>query len=494
MRAILRCLAIVIAVPLAIVMVGFGLLQTCPGQDWLAGAIARAVSSPGFSLAIQGLRGTVPFHLTAARIDVGDKSGVWLTLSDVALDLAPADLLGGKLHVRSLAIAELDMRRASSGSSAPLSDYLQVPHLPIAVMLDRLTITRLSLAPPVLGEKVVATVAGSAEVERGTARAVLDLRRTDGFSGNIALQMTLAETKPVLDLRLTANEPTGVLIDRWLQRTDRLPLTLSLDGKGPVADWHGRLTVAAGAAGRVDADITLGVGSRTVLGISGKAVLAALLPADLASVVGDQATYSLRAEFGERIVVGRLAIDVAAGTIAGDATFDRSDAAVAAHLRADVPELAPFSGIMGAPLHGSATLSVAVNGSQNHPMATAALSGAGIGVSGSGAERVEVHASATPTGPLDSAATRIAVAANGRIEGLALPKEAALITGLGRGIDWSLAANIERAVTTIDLTRFSARGAGIDLTASGHFSAAGQTIAGQVDFAGSATAMRLSTH
>ena len=101
-----------------------------------------------------------------------------------------------------------------------------------------------------------------------------------------------------------------------------------------------------------------------------------------------------------------------------------------------------------------------------------------------------MHVSATPTGPLDNAATRIAVAANGRIEGLALPERAALMTGLGRGIDWSLAADTDRDVTTVDLTRFAARSGGIDLTGSGRLATAGQTIAGQVDFAGSASGMR----
>ncbi len=490
MRAAARWLAIAIAVPLALVLAAFGLLQTRIGQDWLAAAIARAASSPGFSLTIEGLRGTVPLRMTAARIEVGDDKGMWLTLRNVALDLAPAALLTGKVHVRSLDIADVDMRRSSSPrSSEPLSQSLRVPHLPVAVVLDRLTITRLTLMPAVLGEKVVATIKGSAAVESGTARADLDLHRTDGFPGNIAVQMALTGSNPVLDLQIKAEDPTGVLLDHWAGRTDRLPLALALDGKGPVADWHGQLAASAGAVARVDAEITLGVGSQTVLGISGIAALAALLPADLASAVGDRATFSLHTEFG-RPIASRLAIGIAAGTLAADSSFDRSDGAIAAHLRADVPNLALLSGVARTPLHGSATLDVGITGRQNRPVAKADLSATGIGVSGSEAERVEVHVSATPTGPLDNAATRIAVAANGRIEGLALPERAALMTGLGRGIDWSLAADTDRDVTTVDLTRFAARSGGIDLTGSGRLATAGQTIAGQVDFAGSASGMR----
>ncbi len=64
------------------------------------------------------------------------------------------------------------------------------------------------------------------------------------------------------------------------------------------------------------------------------------------------------------------------------------------------------------------------------------------------------------------------------------------MTGLGRGIDWSLAADTDRELTTVDLTRLSARGGGIDLTGSGRLATAGQTVAGHVDFAGSASGMR----
>ena len=193
---------------------------------------------------------------------LADAGGVYLTLHDIGLEIAPADLLAGRLHIRSLTVAEIDMARPSiGGRRAPLSEYLRVPHLPLALVLDRLAIARLALAPAVLGESVVATIAGSAEIRRGAARAALDLHRIDGVPGKLALRMSLTGTNPVLSLRLHASEPTGILLDRWLGRTDRLPLTLSLDGRGPVADWHGRLTASAGADARLDADVALEVGS-----------------------------------------------------------------------------------------------------------------------------------------------------------------------------------------------------------------------------------------
>ena len=490
MRAVFRWLAIAVAVPIFLMLALFGLVQTRLGQDWLAGAIEWAVSSPGFSLAIDGLRGAVPFHMTAARIEIGDGAGIWMTLRGVVLDLAPADLLNGKLHVRSLKLAELDMARPSSGSSAPLSNYLRVPRLPVDVVLDRLTITRVSLAPAVLGQSVVATIAGSAKVEHGTARATLDLHRTDGSPGGIALQMSLTGTTPALRVGLKANEPTGMLLDRLLRRTDHLPLALSLDGEGPLTDWRGGLTIAAGGLARLDADLALAVGSQTVVDVSGKAALAALLPPAVAPAVGDRVAFSGHAAFGERAVVDRLAIETASGTIAGDAAFGGTDGAIAAHLRADVPDLTPLSGVAGAALRGAATLSAEVTGNESRPALTTDLSGTGIRISGSGAEHLETDLSASLSGPSDDPRTRIAVSAKGRIDGLVLPEAVALMPEIGRGIGWSLAATTDRDVATVDLTRFSAQGGGLDLTGSGHLETVGQILAGHLDFAGSASGLR----
>ncbi|HEV7996043.1 MAG TPA: translocation/assembly module TamB domain-containing protein [Stellaceae bacterium] len=490
MRAVARWLAIALAVPILLALVGFGLLQTRAAQAWLAAVIARSASKPDFVVSIAGLRGFLPFHVNIDRIAIADAGGVYLTLHGVDLDLAPADLIAGALHIRGLEIAEIDMARPSTAASAPLSEYLQVPHIPLTLVLDRLVIARLALAPPVLGESVVATLAGNGEIRGGAARAALDLDRTDGVPGKLALLMSLTGTHPVLSLRLHADEPTGILLDRWLGRTDRPALTLSFDGRGPLADWHGRLTASAGALARLDANVALEVGSATVLGLSGKAAVAPLLPADLASPVGAQAGFSLRVRFGRRIVVKRLSLDLAAGTLSGDAAFGGPNRAIAAHLRANFPRLAVLSGIAGAPLEGAASLNIGVTGSQDHPVVTADLTAAGIAAAGSAAKRVAVHVAARPTGSLADAATRIAVAANGRIEGLAVARAGAMAQRLGRRIDWSLAASADRAARAIELSQLKAQDGGLAVAGSGRLAIAGSATYGEVDFTGSAVGMR----
>jgi len=352
--------------------------------------------------------------------------------------------------------------------------------LPVSVVLDRLSIGRLALAPPVLGETVVATVAGSAHLAAETAHVALDLHRTDGTAGNIALALDVAGSTPVLNLQLDASEPTGVLLDRLLGRTDRPPLALTLNGTGPLVDWHGRVSASAGSLARFDADVTLAVTTETILGLSGTAALAPLVPAEFVPLLGDGLALSLRATFGDRIVVDPLSIKVVAGTVSGDATFGGAKKDVEAHLRADMPELSPLGALLGTNLAGSASLTAEVTGTENRPALTLNLSGAGIRVDASGAEHVEAHVSTTPTGVLDNPDVRIEFAATGRIEDLVMPEGVAVPPELGRDIDWSLAGNTARDGSAVDLTRLSAEGAGLALSGAGQLSEGGRAVEGQL--------------
>jgi len=478
---VLRWLGAALGLLIVVLLAGFGLLQTQAGKTWLVHTIAQTISDPDFTVAIEGPSGIVPFRLKVDRIEIGDRDGVYLTLRDFSLDISAADLLAGRMHIRSLSFAEIDMARlTTAGSTTPFIDYLKVPHLPFGVVLDRLSIGRLALAPPVLGESVVATVLGSAQVAGETAHVALDLHRTDGTAGNIALALDLAGSTPVLNLQLDASEPTGVLLNRLLGRTDRPPLALSLNGSGPLADWRGRVSASAGTLARFDADLTLAITKGTVLGLSGTVALAPLVPAEFAPLFGNRVALSLRATFGDRIVVDTLSIAAAAATVSGNGAFGGHNKDVEAHLRANMLELSPLVALLGTNLAGSASLTASVTGTEGRPALMLNLSGAEIRLGASGAERVEAELSATPTDVLDNPDTRIEFTAKGRIEGLVTPEGVAVPPELGRDIDWSLAGNAARDGSSVDLTSLSAEGTGLALAGAGQLSEGGRTVEGQL--------------
>ncbi|MBV8335997.1 MAG: hypothetical protein JO358_11300, partial [Alphaproteobacteria bacterium] len=345
---ILRWIGVALGLLIFAILGGFGLLQTRAGQAWLTRTIERTISSPDFTVAVAGLHGTVPFNVKVDRIEIGDRDGIYLTVHDTGLEISAADLLAKRLHIRSLSFAEIDMARSSTApSTTPWIEYLKVPHVPIGVVLDRLSIDRLVLAPRVLGESFAATVTGNARLAGETAQVALDLHRTDNFTGNVGLAMDLAGDPPVLSLSVDGNEPTGVLADRLLGRSDHASLAVSVNGTGPLADWHGRVTASAGTLAQINADVTLAVKDRTIFGLTGTAALAPLLPPDFGPLIGNQLKISLHGNSGERIVLDAVSIEIAAGTLSGDASFGGAEQAVAAHLQANVPDLSAIAGFVG---------------------------------------------------------------------------------------------------------------------------------------------------
>ena len=223
---------------------GFGLLQTPIGRDWFARIAIGAISGPGSSVSIEGLDGLLPFHMTATRIAISDDRGVSLALRNVAFDLSPGALVAGRVRVRTLTAATLDVARWPTASPdtappLPLSERLRLPRLPVPVAIDRLAVDRLTLNAAIIRDPVEASLDGYASLDGQSMQAALDLDRIDGNPGSLALRFGLSGNPAALTLRLTAEEPTGALFDHVLHRDgERLPLSLSLTGDAPLAAWR----------------------------------------------------------------------------------------------------------------------------------------------------------------------------------------------------------------------------------------------------------------
>jgi autotransporter translocation and assembly factor TamB len=95
---LLRRLLTGIAVLVAVLVALLGVLRTEAGSGLVAQLAMQAV--PG--LRLEGLRLNLPWGLAVARLELADAEGVWLTLEDAVLALAPGELLRGDSHRVSL--------------------------------------------------------------------------------------------------------------------------------------------------------------------------------------------------------------------------------------------------------------------------------------------------------------------------------------------------------------------------------------------------------
>ena len=242
-----------------------GCLQTQLGKAWLARDDRAGAERSRFHRRDRAASaGFVPFRMTVERIEIGDRDGTYLTLRDVGLDISAAALLAGTAHIRSLTIAEIDMARSSHRA---IDDA--VHRIPQGSASSRRRRSRPAVDRPA-GARSPGLGRKPRRDGRGKRRAGGRRRRMSrsictaptALPGISCWRWSLPEHTPVLSLRLDAAEPTGVLLDRLLGRTDRLPLALSVNGTGPLADWHGRVSASAGTLARFDADVTLAVSGR----------------------------------------------------------------------------------------------------------------------------------------------------------------------------------------------------------------------------------------
>ena len=486
MAKALRRISLVLMVAIGLVFAAFALLQSRPGKDFLASPIAHAISNWRFTWSIDGLGGAVPLGMTAKRISVTDDEGTWLVLRNVALDIDPASLFSDNLRLRLVHVGAWDQARPPSGHPPPLPVLLRLLRLPFGMTIDRLVIDRVNLARPLLGAPVVATITGRVAFRGPVRGADLDIHRVDGSPGNIALQLTIDGDAPRLGIKLRASDPTGLIDDRFLHRIDHLPLALSLDGDGPVSDWHARIAASAGSQARLEAAAAVVTTSTTTLDLSAHAAVASLLPTPVASVVGNDAGLSLRARFGEPITIEHLSLTAAAGTVGGYGAFDNPANTIAANLRADLPDLTKFSAIVRRPLAGSAAVTAVVSGSRRQPAAEAHVTASSLAIGGARAQAATAHVSAAPTGSLADPHTRIAVDIGGRLLGLDLAQSGAIARQLGEAVEWSVKGAFDPNADAADLAAFRLSSGGIELTGSGRVAAGANGFIGGVDLTGSA--------
>lgn len=279
---------------------GFLWLNGTQGRQWLASTIEGAAASPDLRLRLGAIEGSLPFDFSIARLEVADSQGSWLILDRVRVALSPGALLARRVEIDALEAARIEVARAPVATQPaepePAADpsATLLPNLPVGLSLNRLAIAEIRLGAPLLGEAATLRVGGSARLAPGgrAAESHLTVDRIDERPGNAALDLSFDPRNNRLDLALKAAEPAGGMIARALALPGLPPVTLSLDGSGPLADWKGRLIAEAAGTGRVTADaavqataeghaVTLQAGgdvARLIAGLAGEPVTGLIGP------------------------------------------------------------------------------------------------------------------------------------------------------------------------------------------------------------------------
>ncbi|MBV9654648.1 MAG: translocation/assembly module TamB domain-containing protein [Acetobacteraceae bacterium] len=200
----------------------------------------------GGTVAIDGLSGRVPDRLRAARIEVRDKDGAWLTIEQLSLDWHPLRLLSKTADLSLLSAAHVDLARlpvsepaaqAQPSSSSGFS-------LPVTVELGRLQVARLDLGRPVAGEAAAFAADGHGRlVSLDEGAVALALRRLDG-EGSYELNGRLDPASVAATLK--AREPAHGFVGTLAALPDLGPLSIDATLDGPRDAVATTLAVDAG--------------------------------------------------------------------------------------------------------------------------------------------------------------------------------------------------------------------------------------------------------
>ena len=203
---------------------------------------------------IDGFQGALSSQATLDQLTVADSEGVWLTLSDVALDWNRGALLRGQVDVSSLSAAEIILARPPlPGNALPSAEAepFSLPELPVGISLGALTVQRLELGADFVGQPLTLEIAGSAMLGGGEADFDLKASRLDQTAGVFDLSGGFEnETRRlIIDLKLE-EDPDGIIAN-LIGLQGAPSVGMSLAGDAPLEDFAADLTIATEGVDRI---------------------------------------------------------------------------------------------------------------------------------------------------------------------------------------------------------------------------------------------------
>ncbi|GIK99414.1 MAG: translocation/assembly module TamB [Alphaproteobacteria bacterium] len=466
-----------------IVVAALLLLQTAPAKTWLAATLSDVASeASGMTVSIGRIDGAVPTDFTLTSLRLADAEGVWLEAEDLALDWRAVALLGGRVEIDRLAARQVTVHRAPAGAAPELPEdeaappfRLEIPRLPVALVLRDLSIGEIRLGAGLIGQDVAAAVFGSAEIGGRPQDAALELElvRLDGPPGRAALELAQDRPDGALTLAASIEEPAGGIVARLLDLPGLPPVSLRLDGMGPATGWQGRLEARAGAAA-AGLDLRLALGDRVELAVAGE-----VDPGDLA---GDELRELLPGPIGidaavgwtpgEQIEIGHANLSASGVEARLQGRLDQSDEAIAATAELAVTDAALVARLADPVSAGSLRLTARASGSLAAPSVAFDGTLAQLGAPELSAETVALSGVLTP----GEDPSRWRVEAQVATSGFALSLDPALAALLGDAPVVVLDGVVDPSRGDVDIAALDVTGAAVSASGTGRVAAQGRDV------------------
>jgi len=279
-------------------------------RGWLTGRIEGLLSDTGREVRIEGFAGALSSRATFDRLSIADAQGVWLTISDGAIQWDRSALLSGRVAIDELSARSIDLSRPPEpGQDMPQAEAREfaLPDLPVSVRIGSISAETVTLGEPVLGTALEISLDGSMELAGGSGAARLSAQRVDdGPEGQVALDAAYTAETRRLKLDLLVEEGKDGIVAGLLGLPGTPAITLAASGIGPVDDLTTDIVLSTAGERRLTGKVQLSAEDGTrrfAADLAGD--VTPLLAADYRGFFGDESRLSVQ---GARLPSGRLEI------------------------------------------------------------------------------------------------------------------------------------------------------------------------------------------
>jgi autotransporter translocation and assembly factor TamB len=249
---IAKTAALIVPALLAVLALGFALLQTDMGKNTLMRLAATALSKEASrKVELRGLSGWIPFDFQLQGLSVSDEQGLWLNVDDVSVRWSPFALLGGRLSIHEMTARRVELLRTPQDQKEPRTKPPALPEWPgvlSKIQIERLAAERIVLGPALAGEPAVLSFEakiGAAPFPAGEIQTLIRLEQIDRPGASLRIDALYKTKEQVLSIDGRFEEGRDGLAARLLGIEG--PLAVSLSGGGPVRDLEAELRAQAGA-------------------------------------------------------------------------------------------------------------------------------------------------------------------------------------------------------------------------------------------------------
>lgn len=218
------------------------------------------LSGRGRDVRIIGFRGALSSRATFEQMTIADGTGVWLEITDGALQWDRGALLNRRIDVSEISAGKVTLFRAPVGEPSdelvPVNVF-SLPELPVSITLGAVTLNEVVIDAALMGQVVRAGVSGNASLEAGAGNAVLQIDRLDDVSGQFLLEAAFSNVTRILSLDLVAVEAAGGLAVSVLGVPGAPQAALRIQGEGPIDEFEADITLDTDGVRRVTGDFAL---------------------------------------------------------------------------------------------------------------------------------------------------------------------------------------------------------------------------------------------